>query len=346
MASRARPRALPLEHRSLTLRDLPAPATARTGWPWTEASPPLPPTRADGSAWPRISIVTPSYNQGHFLEETIRSILLQGYPDLEYIIVDGGSTDDTLAVIRKYERWIDRWVSEKDDGQADAINKGLAFCTGEIFQFINSDDYLAPGALRAVAEAMNGHDAVAGVVIDFDPEGHETSLASRALRPANFVTRAEGYLYHQPGVWLRTEMTKALGGFEVRWRYKFDWVFQLRYAERWPKVAYVDDVLVRFRLHHSSKTVSEGQGFWEEELVARDLLYHTAVDRELRAALRRFVGHRHWRNRVDELLASPATPRRAAAARLLAEALQAPFGRIDRYSLGALRRLLLGDTRA
>jgi len=326
---------------AVNLADLPPPPEGRDGWPWTQGGAPLAPVRPDGSPWPRISIVTPSYNQGRFLEETIRSILLQGYHDLQYIVIDGASTDETLEVIRKYERWIDHWVSEKDDGQADAINKGLAHCTGEIFQFINSDDYLAPGALKAVAEAVDGHDAVAGLVVDFDPEGGETPYASRSLKPANFVNRPPGYCYHQPGVWLRTALVKALGGFEVRWRYKFDWVFQLRYSERWPRVAYIDDVLVHFRLHHSSKTVSESQGFWEEELVARELLYHSAVDRDLKAALAAFVRRRHWRARVDELATASGLSRGAAARKLCAETLRDPLRRIDRYSVGALKRLLV-----
>lgn len=320
------------------LADLPPPPPDRSGWPWTEAAPAL----AD-RAWPTISIVTPSFNQGDYLEETIRSILLQGYPSLQYLIIDGGSSDKTRDVIAKYAPWIDYWVSERDAGQADAINKGLARCTGEIFQFINSDDYLAPGALAAVARAMEGHDAVAGTVIDFDSAGVRTPLVSRGLRPANFIRRPDDYLYHQPGVWLRTALVKALGGFEVRWRYKFDWVFQLRYCERWPRVAYIDDILVYFRLHHTSKTVSEGLGFWEEELVARDLLAHSAVDGELRSVLQAVVRRRHWRMRVDELMARPGgLSRKHAAARLCVEALRDPFRRIDRYSLGALRRLMAG----
>jgi glycosyltransferase involved in cell wall biosynthesis len=322
---------------SVTLAELPSPPPGRIGWPWTQGSPQI-----EGKNWPSITIVTPSYNQGRFLEETIRSVLLQGYPKLQYVIIDGGSSDETLEVVRKYEPWIDHWVSEPDAGQADAINKGLIHSTGEIFQFINSDDYLAPGALFAVARAMEGHDAVAGIVIDFDPDGAEVPLASRALLPVNFVTRPQGYLYHQPGVWLRTAFVKALGGFEARWRYKFDWVFQVRYAERWPRVAYIDDPLVHFRLHQSSKTVAEGAGFWEEELLARDELCHSAVDPALRAALARFVRQRHWRARVDELKTHVGQSPGQAAGKLLIEALRQPFLRIDRYSLGALRSLFKG----
>ena len=112
--------------RSPELGQLPTPPAGKTGWPWTVETPPLPPERPDGSPWPQISIVTPSYNQGQFIEETIRSILLQGYPDLEYIIIDGGSTDESIEMIKKYGPWLTQWISEKDRGQAHAINKGLA----------------------------------------------------------------------------------------------------------------------------------------------------------------------------------------------------------------------------
>ena len=146
-----------------SLSELPPPPVGRTGWPWTVESPPLPATKPDGSSWPRVSIVTPSYNQGQYLEETIRSVLLQGYLDLRNYVIDGGSTDKSIDIIRKYAPWIDDSVSEKDDGQADAINKGLARASGEIFQFINSDDLLAKDALQVVARSIQAHDAVAGV---------------------------------------------------------------------------------------------------------------------------------------------------------------------------------------
>lgn len=131
---------------------LPPPPPGKSGWPWTVETPPLPETQSDGSPWPRISIVTPSYNQGQFIEETIRSILLQGYPNLEYIIMDGGSTDGTIEIIRKYGRHLAYWVSEKDRGQSHAINKGMARATGQIRAYLNSDDTYLPGALARVAD--------------------------------------------------------------------------------------------------------------------------------------------------------------------------------------------------
>src|SRR5262245_62566025 len=102
-----------------------APPDGKTGWPWTSpASKPLR-SRPNGGQWPRITVITPSYNQAQFIEETIRSVLLQGYPNLEYMIIDGGSDSSTIRVIEKYSNWLDYFVSEPDRGQSDAINKGL-----------------------------------------------------------------------------------------------------------------------------------------------------------------------------------------------------------------------------
>jgi glycosyltransferase involved in cell wall biosynthesis len=134
-----------------SLSELPAPPVGKAGWPWTIESPRLMRTRPDGSPWPRISIVTPSYNHVNFVEETIRSILLQGYPDLQYIIMDGGSTDGTVDVIKKYEPWLASWVSGRDGGTVDAINTGFSSATGAIFNWISSDDSLRQGALNALA---------------------------------------------------------------------------------------------------------------------------------------------------------------------------------------------------
>ena len=109
------------------------------------------------SHWlPRISVVTPSYNQGNFVEETIQSVLDQGYPNLEYIVMDGGSTDGTLDILRKYEKRL-VWKSERDRGQSDALNKGFRMASGDIFSFINSDDVYEPGALHKVGRFFVDH---------------------------------------------------------------------------------------------------------------------------------------------------------------------------------------------
>ena len=106
---------------------------------------------------PKISIVTPSFNQGQFIEETIRSVLDQDYPNLEYLVIDGGSTDQTIDIIRKYETQLSYWESEKDRGQVHAINKGLARATGDIFAYINSDDIYLPGTFATVAKYFDEH---------------------------------------------------------------------------------------------------------------------------------------------------------------------------------------------
>ena len=133
------------------LEELPPSPPGKTGWPWTQGSKTLGNAMPDGNSWPKISIVTPSFNQGKYIEETIRSVLLQGYPDIEYIVIDGGSMDASLDIIKKYERWLTYWVSEPDKGQSHAINKGFAKSSGEIYAYINSDDFYCPSAFGTVA---------------------------------------------------------------------------------------------------------------------------------------------------------------------------------------------------
>ena len=127
---------------------LPKPATDQTGWPWTEEVPPA--QYDERAAWPKLTIVTPSFNQGHFLEETIRSVLLQNYPNLEYIVIDGGSTDDSRAILEKYSPWISYWQSEKDKGQSNAINLGFSLASGSYYAWINSDDYYLKNVFHLV----------------------------------------------------------------------------------------------------------------------------------------------------------------------------------------------------
>lgn len=143
---------MPILNTSLTLKDLPPPPPGKTGWPWTEQSQPLPKQMPDGCEWPLISVVTPSYNQGQFIEETIRSVLLQGYPNLEYIIIDGGSTDNTIEIIKKYEQYLAYWVSEPDRGQSHALNKGFHKATGQLIGWQNADDFYYPNAFTYLSE--------------------------------------------------------------------------------------------------------------------------------------------------------------------------------------------------
>ena len=140
------------------------PATeGKTGWPWTEETVPEEAEQISSSL-PSISIVTPSYNQAAFLEETIRSVLLQGYPNLEYIVMDGGSTDGSVEIIKKYEKHLTYWTSQKDAGASDAIRKGFERATGSILAYLNSDDLYLPGAIHHLINRFKtaGADVVYG----------------------------------------------------------------------------------------------------------------------------------------------------------------------------------------
>lgn len=123
-------------------------------WPWLTRKRVWPARMRDGKPWPRLTIITPSFNQGRFIEETIRSVVQQGYPNLEYIIIDGGSTDNTVEIIRKYEHSVTYWVSEPDHGQSHALNKALSRATGDIVGWINSDDLYTENCFQKVIEAF------------------------------------------------------------------------------------------------------------------------------------------------------------------------------------------------
>jgi glycosyltransferase involved in cell wall biosynthesis len=130
------------------LKVLPSPPEGKTGWPWTvETTPAL---YNERNSWPKLTIVGPSYNQGNFLEETIRSVLLQNYPNLEYIIIDGGSTDNSRAIIEKYAPWVNYWHSKMDRSHAHALNLGFSLASGDYGAWINSDDYYLPGVFKLV----------------------------------------------------------------------------------------------------------------------------------------------------------------------------------------------------
>jgi glycosyltransferase involved in cell wall biosynthesis len=140
-----------------TLSELPSPRPGKKGWPWTEETPPSSTTTPTGEPWRRISIVTPSFNHGDFLERTIRSVLLQGYPNFEYIIIDGGSTDNSIEIIRKYERWLTFWTSEPDCGTSHALNKGFAHASGDLLGIMCADDVYLAGGILKLAQLGRSH---------------------------------------------------------------------------------------------------------------------------------------------------------------------------------------------
>ena len=167
------------------LAELPPPPAGRPGWPWTVETPPFA-TSPDG--WPLITLVTPSYQQGEFLEETLRSLLLQNYPRLELIVMDGGSTDQSAAIIERYRPWLSYARVARDRGQSHAINLGFSLGSGELNGWVNSDDFLLPGTLRRVAKArLGGAEFIYGDALDLDQADGRMRHAPSHLARARYV---------------------------------------------------------------------------------------------------------------------------------------------------------------
>lgn len=239
-------------------------ATGKTGWPWEMVEQPLPAVMPNGTTWPKISIVTPSYNQSQFLEETIRSVLLQGYPNLEYILIDGGSTDGSLEIIQKYAPWLSYWVSEEDTGQSQAINKGFAHSTGQIMAWINSDDSYAPGALFRVAQAFITQETlwVAGFT-------HRIDASGNILNPGKLFQESledwfVGSPYLQPGIFWHRRLWEKSGTLDEILNFSFDYDLLMRFIQHQPFAYRVNDHIANFRIHPSSKTSKDQLKFIQE----------------------------------------------------------------------------------
>lgn len=200
---------------------------------------------------PKISIVTPSFNQAGFLEETIRSVLLQGYSNLEYIIIDGGSSDGSVDIIRKYENDLAYWVSEKDRGAADAIGKGFRKATGSIVGWLNSDDVYRPNTLQNVAAAFQSNQAVDVVYgnthwIDVNGNVLAEKRQTPFSRSAYFYGGAD---LQQPATFWTRELYEKVGGLDPSFRAAFDTDLFFRFFQTGARFHHVPEFLAAFRLH-------------------------------------------------------------------------------------------------
>ena len=247
-----------------TLAALPPPPEGLAGWPWTAEENE---EGGDSGPWPRISVITPSFNQGDFLEMTIRSVLLQGYPDLEYIVIDGGSTDRSVSLIRKYEPWIDYWISERDRGQSHAINKGLERASGEILCWLNSDDYYLPGTLRTVGRWLargTGHRAIAGHVLKVYTDGRPPVLLEGKYEGRRRLLQFwKGYQMHQAAIFWRREVTERIGLLDERLHLIMDFDYWARIAEH-DDFANVDRVLAACHYHAAAKTGDAYESYYAD----------------------------------------------------------------------------------
>ncbi|MEQ9187022.1 MAG: glycosyltransferase family 2 protein [Cryomorphaceae bacterium] len=220
--------------------------------------------------WPKISIITPSYNQGQFIEDTILSIADQGYPNLEFIVIDGGSTDETVDILHAYTDKISHWVSERDNGQSHAINKGAQHATGDIIQWINSDDLLLPGSLETVAKAFiedQNIEMVAGKAIKFG-EGREERTVPRKKEYEDFEEFLFEAWYMQPACFFRGDVFKQLMPLNEALNSTMDTDMFVRYflLSGNDRIKHIETPLLRFRMHDDSKTFSSQLMFYSERI--------------------------------------------------------------------------------
>jgi len=212
-----------------------------------------------------ISIVTPSYNQAGYLEETIRSVLSQDYPHLEYIIVDGGSTDGTREIIKKYEDKLSWWVSEKDQGQTDAINKGFARAKGDILAWINSDDTYEPSAISAAVKYLQEHPTVGMVYGDCNFINTAGAVIGRFnAAQTNYHLLRQGYVHiPQQTMFFRADLWKHVGPLDPSFYFAMDYDLWTRISAL-SEIKYVRQTWANFRLHTSGKTMMADDRCWPE----------------------------------------------------------------------------------
>lgn len=234
--------------------------------------------------YPKISIVTPSYNQAKFLEETIRSVLLQNYPNLEYLIIDGGSSDGSVDIIKKYEPWLSYWVSEPDNGQSQAINKGFLKCTGKYVAWINSDDLLKPETLFKVANAaINSPEAVVlyGDCEIIDEKGQTLSVYKgrpfdlEEMLLVNGKTRSIA----QPASFFKRSAFEQIGYLDENLHMIMDVDIYLRIAANFGIEAYkyLPETWACFRSYPSQKTYHMQPGYQHERLQVIKNIYQGPI---------------------------------------------------------------------
>lgn len=286
---------------------------------------------------PKISIITPSFNQAAFLEQTILSVLQQNCEPLEFIIIDGGSTDGSVEIIRKYENQLAFWVSEKDRGQADALNKGLKHATGEIVAYLNSDDLYLPGAFAAVVNYFREHpecEWLCGDTLIFG-EGREDVVVSADVPKSAAHALSWAYTAPQPGMFWKRELLRE--GFDERWRYCFDHELYVRLLLAEHECHHLPVTLAAYRLHATSKTIAEGDLFDSEFDQIAEI-----YEPQLTGSARRWCAATRL---LRQSFAASRAGRRSAAAKDLLHALAVHPSEISRRNFwGCFRQLLRGAT--
>lgn len=294
---------------------------------------------------PFLSVVVPNLNGGKYLPQTLESILAQEGPQFELIVVDGGSTDGSAEVLERFKDRIDVLIVEPDRGQADAIMKGVAIARGKLFNWINSDDVLLPGALAAVVDGIGNTDCFAGAVQDMDESGAPVGVVRQRRLTAEAILRHpwRGSSYHQPGVWLRRQRFLDCGGLDRDLDFAFDREMMIRFLAAGAAVRITDRPLAGFRLHPGSKTVALSSRFNEEQL---ETLRRFADDgpRRLRRLASTHLERMNWWSELEGIQGmAKGGNRLKAATRILVGVATRPRSRVGRASLRALARVLFSS---
>lgn len=282
----------------------PEPPAGKTGWPWDVSLPKFPERMEDGSPWPKITLVTPNYNYGHFIEKTIRSVLLQGYPNLEFLVHDDGSTDNSREIILKYQDFL-TFSPDQNHGQSYQIAKGFESGTGEIFNWLNSDDYLLPGALKKVAEAWRRDrpDFVVGTTVQTDESGKELCVFKPKAPQSPFdFFKDYAVSLPQPSVFLSAKLLKQAGGVRRDLRYFMDWELYFRLYST-PgnilKASVMNETLAHAVLHPQAKTASYGK-ILEKEFLALLKEQENHQDQKLRRVINQQFNLRKTKSILSE----------------------------------------------
>lgn len=253
--------------------------------------------------FPKVSVVVPSFNQGRYLGETLASIRDQRYPNLELIVMDGGSSDESLEVIKGFEGSISVWKSERDGGQSDAINKGFELATGDVLCWLNSDDVFLPGALNAVVHAFNTRtdwEWVSGPSLKFGEGLHE--ISGRYELPKDAAEWMVHCPISQPSTFWRRSLYEKFGGLDESFHFALDYEYWVRFVVGGVELRFIDRPLSAYRLHDVSKTVSQAERFEAEEVRLREK-HAPSLDAAQSAKLARLLARSDAMDRLAESVA-------------------------------------------
>lgn len=301
---------------------------------------------------PKISVIVPSLNQGEFIESTLRSVIDQNYPDLELIVMDGGSKDRTSEVLARLAPHLAFWESAEDRGQSHAINKGLARATGDVWCYLNSDDLLAPGSLARIGELFRDPavDWAGGITVIFDEHGERGTVTPQEPKSQKEIltpwSRSVEHVFPCSNVcFMRRSVYERLGGFDESYGYSMDMEFYTRAHFAGCRLHRIPEVLGRWRWHPASKTVKDGSAY---RFLEEELRIAAAYAARLSPADRTEIGREIVRHRksflVRRALHSPSeNSRLARLRRLISEAIFHPSLVCFRPWLSAVKRQVLAS---